>query len=68
MEDLQGLNELSRSRGVILSKFDLSANTFVYVLSIDRPQVRNALDFEAMRSLRAYVRQIKDTTTYVIAR
>ena len=61
MEDLQGLNELSRSRGVILSKFDLSANTFVYVLSIDRPQVRNALDFEAMRSLRAYVRQIKDS-------
>ena len=61
MEDVKGLNELSRSRGVILSKFDLSANTFVYVLMIDRPQVRNALDFEAMSALRTYVEQIKDS-------
>ncbi len=63
MEDIRSLIELSRSRGVILSKFDLSENTFVYVLTIDRPQVRNALDFEAMRSLRSYAAQIKSSLT-----
>lgn len=55
MEELSELKVLNRSNGVTLSEVLLIDKTFVTVLTIDRPHVRNALDVEAMKALSAYV-------------
>ncbi len=58
MEELSELKEIDRSHGLILSEINLNETSFATVITISRPEVKNALDLQTMRGLAEYVDKI----------